>query len=29
MKKNVKFLGFIIFDQGVEADPTKVQAIQN
>ena len=29
MKKNVKFLGFIISDQGVEANPTKVQAIQN
>ena len=29
MKKSVTFLGFIIFDEGVEADPAKVQAIQN
>ena len=29
MKKSVKFLGFIIFDQGVEVDPAKVQVIQN
>ena len=29
MKKSVEFLGFIIFDQVVEADPAKVQAIQN
>ena len=26
MKKSVTFLGFIIFDEGVEADPAKVQA---
>ncbi|XP_042984718.1 uncharacterized protein LOC122313623 [Carya illinoinensis] len=29
MKKRVYFLGFIISDQGVEADPTKVQAIRS
>lgn len=29
MKNRVYFLGFIISDQGVEADPTKVQAIKN
>ena len=29
MKKQVYFLGFIISDQGVEADPTKVQVIKS
>ncbi|KAF5448338.1 hypothetical protein F2P56_028883 [Juglans regia] len=29
MKKQVNFLGFIILDQGVEADPAKVQAIKS
>jgi len=28
MRKSAKFLGFIVSDQGVEADPTKVQAVQ-
>lgn len=29
MKPSAKFLGFIISSQGVEADPAKVQAVQN
>lgn len=29
MKKSAKFLGFIISNQSLEADPTKVQAIKN
>jgi beta-lactamase superfamily II metal-dependent hydrolase len=28
MRKSTKFLGFIISNQGVEADPVKVQAVQ-
>ena len=28
MRKNAKFLGFIISDRGIEADPAKVQVVQ-
>ena len=28
MRKSAKFLGFIVSNQGVQADPAKVQAVQ-